>query len=58
MLYKSHFAIIDELILLYKLIHDIFTQDNDKHDIFVQDNDKHDIFETFNDKQLRLKIVL
>ena len=47
-LYKLHCAIIDVLILLYILV----------HDILVQLNDKHDIFETFNVKQLRLNIVL
>ena len=32
-LYKSHLANIDELILLYKLVHDMFVQLSEKHDI-------------------------
>ena len=45
-LYKLHLSNIDELILLYILVQDMFVQLNDKHDILL----------TFIVKQLRLNV--
>ena len=47
-LYKLLCAIIDELILVYKLVQDMFVQLNDKQDILL----------AFNVNQLKLYIVL
>ena len=48
LLYKSHFAIIDEFMFWWRLVYDLLVQDNDEHTILL----------IFNVKQQRLKIVL